>query len=210
MSSELSASELGQHAAFNPSDSKTFTSLPGESWFISYGDGSEADGTVGRDVVDVGGATATQQAVEVATAVSQSFTADANSDGIMGLAFKQLNTITPTKQSTFFESVMSQLAQPIFSVDLMDNNTGTYEFGAYDSTRFVGQLTTVAINQTTGFWQVPASNFAVAGKTMTNTAASPAILGTPSPCDSSLPFSLANRLPSMQILARLFSSSTPT
>jgi hypothetical protein len=176
--SGLPSDVIGSHQAFNPAASKTFTALQDAKWAISYGDGSQAGGSVGHDVVDIGGATATSQAVEVATAISSSFAADPNSNGLVGLAFKQLNTVTPQKQSTFFETIMDQLAMPVFSADMEANNSGRYLFGAYDKTRFVGDLTTVPIDQTTGFWQVPASNFAVSGKTMTNSEASPAIIGT--------------------------------
>jgi len=66
--------------------------LQGATFSVSYGDGSGAAGTVGTDTVDIGGATVTSQAVELATAVSQSFVADASTDGLVGLAFSTLNT----------------------------------------------------------------------------------------------------------------------
>jgi Eukaryotic aspartyl protease len=180
----LSQQTIGQHAAFNPSKSTTFKVLNGASWSISYGDGSGAAGTVGTDTVNIGGATATQQAVELATAVSQSFVMDTNNDGLLGLAFSQLNTVKPTKQNTFFENVMPQLAMPVFSVDLTNGSTGTYTFGQIDSTKFTGSLTSVPINTTTGFWQVTSNSFQVGTQTIVNQGASPAIAGKPILCSS--------------------------
>jgi hypothetical protein len=177
-STDLPPDVIGSHQAFNPQDSKTFQPLDNAEWKISYGDGSAASGVVGHDVVNIGGATASAQAVELAQNISSSFSQDQNSDGLVGLAFKPLNTVTPEKQSTFFESVMDQLAMKVFSADLRANNTGTYLFGAIDNSKFTGQLTSVPINQNTGFWQVPAKSFSVGGQTQQNSQGSDAIIGT--------------------------------
>lgn len=151
--------------------------MQGATWSISYGDGSGAAGTVGMDVVNIGGATATRQAVELATAVSQSFVRDTNNDGLVGLSFSTLNTVKPTKQTTFFETIMPQLAAPLFSVDLTNDTQGTYEFGRIDQSRFTGQLTNVPVQSQSGFWQVDSTSFKVGAQTFQNAGASPAIAG---------------------------------
>lgn len=67
---------------------------------------------------------------------------------------------------------------PVFSVDLRGNSTaGSYQFGAIDQTKFQGQLTNVAVDQTNGFWQVQSNAFAVNNQTQQNPNASPAIAG---------------------------------
>jgi hypothetical protein len=88
----LSAAEIGGHTAYDPTKSTTFKAIDNAAFSISYGDGSGASGTVGTDVVNIGGATVNAQAVELATAVSQSFIQDTNNDGLVGLAFSKLNT----------------------------------------------------------------------------------------------------------------------
>ncbi|QDS73141.1 hypothetical protein FKW77_001759 [Venturia effusa] len=177
-SSALSKQTIGQHSAFDPAQSKTFQPMQGATWSISYGDGSGAAGTVGMDVVNIGGATATRQAVELATAVSQSFAKDTNNDGLVGLAFSQLNTIKPTKQTTFFDSVMPQLAMPVFSVDLKNDSTGTYQFGAIDMTKAQGPLTTIPVNAASGFWQVDSPSVTIGNSKVANQGGSPAIADT--------------------------------
>lgn len=177
-SSALSKQTIGQHTAFDPAQSKSFQVMQGATWSISYGDGSGAAGTVGMDVVNIGGATATRQAVELATAVSQSFAKDTNNDGLVGLAFSQLNTVKPTKQTTFFDSVMPQLAMPVFSVDLKNDSTGTYQFGAIDQSKFQGQLTTVPVNSQSGFWQVDSPTVTIGNQKVANQGGSPAIADT--------------------------------
>jgi len=177
-STQLSQQTIGQHAAFDASKSTTFTPMQGATFQISYGDGSGAAGNVGMDVVNIGGATVTKQAVEMATAISQSFVDDTNNDGLLGLSFSQLNTVQPQPQKTFFDNVMPQLQMPVFTVDLTNDSTGTYEFGRIDQAKFSGQLTTVPVNTANGFWQVDSPTFAVGGVVMPNAGGSPAIAGT--------------------------------
>jgi len=177
-SSALSQQTIGQHTAFDPAKSQSFQTMQGATWSISYGDGSGAAGVVGMDVVNIGGATATRQAVELATAVSQSFARDTNNDGLVGLAFSTLNTVKPQKQTTFFDSVMPQLAMPVFSVDLKNDSTGTYEFGRIDNTKFQGQLTNVPVNAASGFWQVDSPTVTIGNQKVANQGGSPAIADT--------------------------------
>jgi hypothetical protein len=113
----------------------------------------------------------------MATAVSQSFVQDTNNDGLVGLAFSTLNTVKPTKQTTFFDTIMPQLAQPIFSVDLTNSTSGTYTFGSMDTTRFTGSLTSVPVDSASGFWQVTSNSFQVGTQQIVNQGGSPAIAG---------------------------------
>lgn len=91
-STQLSRRTIGQHSAYDSTKSRTFRNQTGSTFLITYGDGSGAAGIVGIDTVDIGGATVTEQAIEMATAISQSFIQDANNDGLVGLAFGRLNT----------------------------------------------------------------------------------------------------------------------
>ena len=104
--------------------------------------------------MDIGGATVTGQAVELATAVSSSFVADQASDGIVGLAFGKINTVQPTRQKTFFENIMSDLKEPVFAAQLKKAEKGFYEFGQVDTTAFKGELHKVPVNDSAGFWQI--------------------------------------------------------
>jgi hypothetical protein len=149
------------HTNFDPTKSPTFELMQGSTFSISYGDGSGAAGIVGTDVVNIGGATVTSQAVELATAVSSSFIQDTQSNGLVGLAFSKLNTIKPTKQKTFFDNAMPTLAEPVFTADLKAGSTGAYEFGAIDTTKFSGSLSWAPINTTNGFWQFSSTKFSV-------------------------------------------------
>src|ERR1700716_1656115 len=89
-SSETPSSESKGHNIYQPSSSAKL--LSGETWNISYGDGSGASGNVYSDTVIVGGVTASGQAVEAAEQVSSQFQQDTNNDGLLGLAFSSINT----------------------------------------------------------------------------------------------------------------------
>ncbi|OAL03896.1 acid protease [Phaeosphaeriaceae sp. SRC1lsM3a] len=181
-STELSKKAIVQHTAFDATKSKTFKLTEGAQFKISYGDGSGAAGIVGTDKVTIGGVTVENQTVELANAVSQSFVQDANTDGLVGLAFSQLNTVndgtkkTPAK--TFFDNVMGDLDMPVFTADLDPDGTGVYEFGKIDATKFEGEMVWVPVNAASGFWQFPSAKFAVGDKVFENPQASDAIADT--------------------------------
>jgi hypothetical protein len=109
--------------------------------------------------------------------VSAEFVQDTANDGLVGLAFSQLNTVQPQQQTTFFDTIMSQLAMPVFSVNLKNDSTGTYQFGGIDNTKFTGELNTVPV-QPGGFWQVASPTFTVGSTEIENQNGSPAIAGS--------------------------------
>lgn len=117
-SSETPSSEVNGQSVYTPSASNTSAKQSSLSWSISYGDGSNSKGDVYFDTVAVGGVSVTNMAVETATEVSSEFTADSDIDGLLGLGFSNLNTVSPTQQKTFFDKAKDQLDAPLFTVDL--------------------------------------------------------------------------------------------
>ncbi|KAL4868083.1 aspartic protease pep1 [Aspergillus spectabilis] len=154
-SEELPSAQQSGHSVYHPSDNAT--KLSGYSWRISYGDGSSASGDVYRDTVTVGGVTAHGQAVEAAQRISQQFLQDQNNDGLLGLAFSSINTVEPRAQSTFFDTVRSQLDSPLFAVTLKHQAPGSYDFGYIDSAKYTGSLTYTNIDSSQGFWMFSAT-----------------------------------------------------
>ena len=159
--SQLAASSITGHQIYNPSKSASFKTITGATYSILYGDGSGSSGTVGTDVVNIGGVSVASQAVELPTALSASFVEDMQSDGLVGFAFSILNTVRPAPQKTFFENVIPSLAEPVFTADLRAAAPGAYSFGKVDSTKFNGSLSWAAVNTTRGFWQFSSSKFSV-------------------------------------------------
>ena len=183
---QLAAASQTGHQNFDPTKSTSFKMITGASFTISYGDGSGAAGNVGTDTVDIGGATVTSQAIELATAVSTSFVQDIQSNGLVGLAFSKLNTVKPTAQKTFFDNAQASLAMPVFTADLRKNAVGAYTFGAIDSTKFNGSLTWATVNTTNGFWQFSSSKFQV------GTGAAMTVAGGQAIADTGTTLMLAN------------------
>ncbi|KAL7936482.1 aspartic peptidase domain-containing protein [Trichoderma chlorosporum] len=176
---QMDAQFSAGHTLFDPTKSQTFQEIQGAQFLVQYGDGSGAEGSVGTDVVNVGGAVFNAQAVEIATEVSQQFVDDQQNDGLMGLAFSKLNTVQPQQQKTFLDNVAPSLAEPIFTADLKKGAPGTYTFGAVDATAFQGDLTWVNVDNSQGFWQFSSQSFAVnGGATQQATAGGQAIADT--------------------------------
>ena len=168
------------HTNFDPAQSSTFKQQQGSSFKISFGDGSAAEGNiVGTDTVDIGGATATGQTVELATAVSQSFIEDTQSNGLVGLAFSKINTVLPQPATTFLDTIQKDLALPVMTASLKSGTAGAYEFGKINNASFTGNLNSVPVDDSQGFWQIESSSFAIGnGAVQQNTAGSPAIADT--------------------------------
>src|ERR1700744_271082 len=75
-----------------------------------------------------GSATATSQAVEAATSVSDMFQEN-TADGLVGLSFGDINTVQPNKVPTFFDNIKPTLSQALFAADLKKGAAGSYDFG---------------------------------------------------------------------------------
>ncbi|OBT42007.1 hypothetical protein VE00_06655 [Pseudogymnoascus sp. WSF 3629] len=146
---------------YNPTLSSTAKKMDGATWDIIYGDGSASSGIVYTDVVSIGGVTVKSQAVESAQQVSASFQADAASSGLLGLAFGKINTVQPLQQKTFFENAMNNLASPLFTVNLMKQAAGSYDFGYINASEHTGEIQYTPVDSSRGFWGFNPSGFQV-------------------------------------------------
>ncbi|KAI0124190.1 secreted aspartic proteinase precursor [Xylariales sp. AK1849] len=164
-SSETTSADVSGQSIYTPSDSSTSALVSGATWDITYGDSSSSSGTVYTDVVTVGGVSASSQAVEAAEQVSSSFTSDADSDGLLGLAFSSINTVSPTAQNTFFDNVKSDLDSPLWTVDLKHSEPGTYNFGWIDDTLYTGSIAYTDVDSTEGYWTFTADSYSVGTST---------------------------------------------
>lgn len=121
-SSMTPATQAQGHTVLNLNTTRSAQVVQGAKWQIQYGDGSTAQGLVYRDTVTVGGVTVPNQAIEVASTVSGSFTQDTATSGLLGLAMDSINQVTinnaRSPQKTFFSNAKANLAMPLFSVNL--------------------------------------------------------------------------------------------
>src|ERR1700761_429614 len=145
---------------YNPEDSNA-RQLNGHSWKIRYGDMSGANGRVYIEKISIGDLTVQEQAIGAATSVTENFIRDTVNDGLLGLAFSQLNTIIPKVQSTWFENVRPQLAEPLFTCALKRRAVGTYDFGYIDKGKYTGDIIWTPIKGVKGFWDLETTAFKV-------------------------------------------------
>ncbi|ESZ96019.1 aspartic proteinase precursor [Sclerotinia borealis F-4128] len=169
------------HTIFNPTKSSTFKASKTSKWQISYGDSSSASGTVGTDTVTLGGLAIKNQAVELATKLSTQF-AEGAGDGLLGLAWGSINTVTPTPVATPVMNMITQEDIPsdakIFTVNLgswrdaadPDQGASFYTFG-YIDTDVVGnqEIYYTLIDNSQGFWMFDSASATVNGNTVAQT-----------------------------------------
>ncbi|EDU43540.1 Asp multi-domain protein [Pyrenophora tritici-repentis] len=157
-SSLQSSHQVGAHGFYITNPAKL---MYGYDWEVSYADGSSAYGVVYIDTVSIGGVTATSQAVEAASTVSKSIREMEDIDGVLGLGFGSLNTVLPKRQRTFFDSVKSHLAMPLFAAQLRYHGQGSYDFGFIDSSKYTGPITYVPVDNSRGHWGFISTGYSI-------------------------------------------------
>ncbi|CAN8103895.1 unnamed protein product [Discula destructiva] len=155
-SSLTAKADVDDQDVYTPSDSSTAKLVTGETWDISYGDGSSSSGVVYTDVVSIGGVTVTSQAVEAAETVSSSFTEEEVIDGLVGLGFSSLNT---AGEKVFWYN--ADLDEDVFCANLNHNEAGSYDFGFIDTTAFSGDLTYTPVTKLPGYWKFTSTGYGV-------------------------------------------------
>ena len=175
-SSQLPSQDQQGHNVYTPGSSAKL--LNGESWSITYGDQSSASGNVYADTVNVGGTTVTAQAVEAAATISSEFVQGGN-DGLLGLGFSSINTVTPDQQKTFFTNAETLLDAPVFTANLKKGQPGNYNFGYIDNAEYTGQISYTSVDNSQGFWGYTTDSYTVGkGKPVTSSIQSIADTGT--------------------------------
>lgn len=178
-STELPRSTNTQgHTVFDPSKSSTYKASSGSTWKISYGDSSSASGSVGTDNVDIGGLVIKNQSIELAKTLSQQFQQGVG-DGLLGLAFGSINTVSPNPVPTPVENMITQDDIPkdseLFTAHLgsvndannADREDSFYTFGYIDQDALGGQEPYYTpVDNSQGFWQFPSASATVAGNTV--------------------------------------------
>ncbi|KAF3144072.1 hypothetical protein TWF703_009366 [Orbilia oligospora] len=169
-------------AVYDPTQSSSFTNKNGATWDISYGDGSSASGTVGTDILTLGGLTIEAQAIELANHLSQSFI-EGEGSGLLGLAFSNINTCRPEPVLTPVDMLIQQANIPkdaeLFTcklgswrdaTDEPDHGESFYTFGFIHQPTldYCGVLAAniyyTKINSSAGFWQFSSTSVTVNGK----------------------------------------------
>ncbi|KAF4541128.1 Peptidase A1 [Lasiodiplodia theobromae] len=176
-----SQGKSSNHAIFDPSKSSTFKKSDGSTWQIQYGDQSSASGDVGTDTIDLGGLKVENQAIELASKLSDQFV-QGEGDGLLGLAWGSINTVKPEAVNTPVENMIAQEDIPkdaeLFTAYLgstkdtseADKGESFYTFGYIDQDvlKAAGVDTPfyVDIDNSQGFWQFTSTSASVNGQTI--------------------------------------------
>ncbi|KAL7928232.1 aspartyl proteinase [Trichoderma chlorosporum] len=177
-STELSKSTQKGHTIFNPTSSSTFKKLANQAWQISYGDGSSASGDCGSDNVTIGGLTIKNQTIELASTLAQQF-AQGSGDGLLGLAWPSINTVTTNGQSTPANTPVAnmitqddvpsdaELFTVAFYSDRDANAESFYTFGYIDTDLVSASGEDIAwadVDNSQGFWMFPSTSSSINGQ----------------------------------------------
>ncbi|KAJ5041178.1 uncharacterized protein L3040_005729 [Drepanopeziza brunnea f. sp. 'multigermtubi'] len=190
-----SAAKCNGHELFDSTKSSTFTKMRGSTWKITHGDHSAVSGIVGTDTVVLGGLEVTGQAIELAKSLSERV-APGVGDGILGLAFRSINTVTPKAVSTPVENMITQPDIPkgaelctakigswCDADEPDDEGAGFYTFGYIDlpTVEASGQdIYYTPVDSSDGFWTV-SSGSTIVNDTVVTKGGKTAIIDTGSP-----------------------------
>ncbi|KAH7890072.1 aspartic peptidase domain-containing protein [Phlebopus sp. FC_14] len=139
------------HTLYNPNASSSSTDL-NKTFILEYGDGSTVQGEQYTDTVILGGFTATNQALGVASQYSSSLSSpNFTPDGLMGLAFESLSQFgaNPVFQTLVSDNLVSD---PVFAFKLASSGS-ELSIGGVNSALYSGSITYTQVTQQ-GFWQV--------------------------------------------------------
>ncbi|KAI0032960.1 acid protease [Vararia minispora EC-137] len=154
-------SSCSSHAVYSPNTSSTAKDR-GQTFSLSYGDGSTVSGEQYTDTVAIAGLTATGQALGVAATYSTGFqSSQFPADGLMGMAFK---SISDYNANPFFQTLIANnaVSESAFSFKLSQSGAQLYLGGA-DTSQYTGDFTFVPVDQE-GYWQVTMDGASVKSK----------------------------------------------
>jgi hypothetical protein len=135
---------------------------------------------VGTDTVSIGGVVIKNQAIELAKTMSTAFTQDSG-DGLLGLAWPSINTVTPTSVPTPVANMITQGDIPsdtqLFTAKLgswrdadeADKGESFYTFGYIDDATVTASGQEIAytpVDNSNGFWQFGSTSATVNGTTV--------------------------------------------
>ncbi|RMZ73553.1 aspergillopepsin A precursor [Pyrenophora seminiperda CCB06] len=151
--------QLRGHRYYIPDESKRMQNY---TFFQGYDGGSmPAEGLVYKDTVTLGNLSTTQ-IFAAATNVSRGWLDIPNYDGIIGLGFKDANSITPGPQNTFFDNIRPSLAAPLFATCLRSHARGSIDFGYIDTEKVDGAITYIdVLEDGWGVWGYIGNGFAI-------------------------------------------------
>ncbi|EIW85946.1 Asp-domain-containing protein [Coniophora puteana RWD-64-598 SS2] len=148
------------HTAYDPSKSSSSSDV-GQTFSLSYGDGSTVSGEQYTDTVVLAGLTATQQTLGAAKTYSSGFeSSNFPADGLMGMAYQAISSYGA---SPVFNTLVSegQTDAGVFGFKLTSSGA-ELTVGGTDSSAASGDFTYAPVTQQ-GYWQFSADGISSGG-----------------------------------------------
>jgi len=163
------------HTVYDPSSSSTSSDV-GQTFTLTYGDGSSVKGEQYTDTVGIAGLTAKSQTLGAASQYSSSFSSDNfPADGLMGMAFEAISDYNaPPVFSTLVSA--GQTSEPVFAFKLSSSGA-SLTVGGTDSSLYSGDFTYAPVTQE-GYWQVDLDSVNVGGSAAVSSLSSIIDTGT--------------------------------
>ncbi|KAF7982811.1 hypothetical protein HWV62_25743 [Athelia sp. TMB] len=148
------------HTVYDPSKSSTSKDV-GQSFSLSYGDGSTVAGEQYTDTVTLAGLTAKPQTLGAAKQYSSGFeSSQFPADGLLGMGFKSISDYgaNPTFQTLVANG---ETDSPVFAFKLSSSGA-ELSVGGTDSSLYSGDFTYAQVEKE-GYWQVALDGVSVGG-----------------------------------------------
>ncbi|KAG6012347.1 hypothetical protein E4U54_007595 [Claviceps lovelessii] len=138
---------------YQPDLSTTAQRIDRAVWGVEYLDGTSATGIVYRDAIRLGGFHVPNATIESAQIMAPRFETEPSVSGILGLAKRLPNNITPPTPS-FLSSLRSHLRQPVFTVDLRRDGPSRFDFGFVNESIPAGNITWLQSRPDSPHWDI--------------------------------------------------------
>ncbi|RYO81461.1 hypothetical protein DL766_004049 [Monosporascus sp. MC13-8B] len=161
-STDTAKEEVKGQSLYDPGKSSTSKLIPNCSWSILYGDFSSSSGICYKDTLTLGNIPIHDMTIESATTTSRMFTETETISGLVGLGWPYLAQTVP-KQKTLIEFLPDVLKEPMFTVDLKHNATGSFNFGFINHSLYSPNtdIEYLDVDTSEGFWTVLHKGFTV-------------------------------------------------
>ncbi|KAG6041955.1 hypothetical protein E4U41_000070 [Claviceps citrina] len=138
---------------YQPNLSTTADRIDKAVWGVEYLDGTTATGIVYRDAIRLGGFHVSNATIESAQMMAPRFETELSVSGIMGLAKRLPNNITPPTPS-FLSMLRPHLHRPIFTVDLRRDASSRFDFGYIDESVPADNMTWLESRHDSPHWDI--------------------------------------------------------
>ncbi|KAF9959159.1 1,3-beta-glucanosyltransferase [Mortierella alpina] len=143
---------------FSPKRSWSFQPTPNLNWTLQFSDGAQVNGTLGSDLIRVGGFEVEHQVIGLAKSMKN--VKDNGIDGSFGLGLRDLTfngDATPIENLVYAHLMLSEVGVWLG----VGNQGGELIFGGRDRARYIGEISYFDLPQASSYWSTSVQSIAV-------------------------------------------------